>query len=74
MSQFGIRQPIPAFPVLLRRDDSEPIVDMNSLLHAIFDRASYDLVIDYSQATMSFLEKDGPVCADTLHQQHDLGS
>jgi len=46
---FSLRQSIPAFPLPLRPDDQEPTVDLGSLLHQIYDRAGYDLVIKYDQ-------------------------
>ncbi|WP_373528141.1 DUF4058 family protein [Nostoc sp.] len=42
---FNLQDVIPAFPLPLRTGDSEPLVDLQSLLTGIYDRASYDLVI-----------------------------
>lgn len=39
--------PIPAIPIPLLPGDPEPILDLNSVLHSLIDRAGYDLVIDY---------------------------
>jgi len=44
---FGVRDPIPKFSLPLRRGEEEPIVDLGRVLHALYDRASYDLRIDY---------------------------
>lgn len=44
---FGVRDPIPPFPLPLRRGEDEPAVDLGNILHALYDRASYDLRIDY---------------------------
>ncbi|MEQ8462899.1 DUF4058 family protein [Coleofasciculus sp. E1-EBD-02] len=46
---FGLKEPIPAFPVPLRPDDPEPIVDLQQLLNDIYERARFDLAINYSQ-------------------------
>ena len=46
---FGLRQPIPNFPLPLLPDDDEPEVELNAILHAVYERARYDLVVDYSQ-------------------------
>lgn len=46
---FGLREPIPTFPLPLRRGEDEPRVDLGRILHALDDRASYDLRIDYSR-------------------------
>lgn len=47
---FGVRDPIPTFPIPLRRDEAEPDVDVSRVLHSLYDRASYDLRIDYRLA------------------------
>ena len=44
---FGVRQPIPLFPLPLKPGDQEPTVEVGGLLHELYDRASYDLRIDY---------------------------
>lgn len=44
---FSLRQPIPRFKLPLLKGDEEPIIDLTSLLHNIYERAGYDLVIDY---------------------------
>ena len=46
---FGVRDPIPPFPLPLRRGEDEPAVDLGNILHALYDRASYDLRIDYER-------------------------
>jgi hypothetical protein len=44
---FDVQEPIPTFPMPLRPDEEEPTVDLNQLLHDLYDRAGYDLSIDY---------------------------
>ena len=46
---FNLQDSIPSFALPLRTADSEPLVDLQSLLTGIYDCAGYDLVIDYSQ-------------------------
>lgn len=46
---FDVQHRIPAFPLPLRQDDPEPLVDLNQLLHDLYDRAGYDLSIDYGR-------------------------
>ena len=46
---FSMRQPIPTFPLPLLPDDAEPAVDLGALLNGVYDRAGYDLVIQYDQ-------------------------
>ena len=53
---FSVRDPIPTFPLPLRPGDEEPLVDLNALLHALYDRAGYDLSIDYTRDPVPPLE------------------
>lgn len=46
---FGVRQPIPTFPLPLLPGDAEPTVDLNDLLHSLYTRARYDLRVDYTR-------------------------
>ncbi len=46
---FNIQNSIPSFLLPLRTGDVEPIVDLQTILNELYDRASYDLVIDYHQ-------------------------
>ena len=47
---FGLRDPIPRFRLPLRPGDDEPEVDLGALLHALYERASYDLRLDYDRS------------------------
>ena len=55
---FSIRQPIPHFNVPLQEGDEEPVLDIGRLLHDLYDRAGYDLRIDYTA------EPDPPLTAE----------
>jgi hypothetical protein len=46
---FTLRQPVPTFPLPLLPGDQEPLVDLGALIHEVYDRARYKLVIDYRQ-------------------------
>jgi hypothetical protein len=46
---FGIRDPLPGFRLPLQPGDEEPMVDLGKLLHEIYDRARFDLAVDYTQ-------------------------
>ena len=50
---FTVRDPIPSFRLPLQPDDPEPLVDLNHVLHVLYDRAGYDLRLDYGAATDS---------------------
>jgi Protein of unknown function (DUF4058) len=45
---FGVRQPIPPFSLPLKPGDQEPSVDLGRILHDLYDRASYDLRLNYT--------------------------
>jgi len=46
---FGVRQPIPTFPLPLLPEDAEPTVDLGALLNTVYEQAGYDLVIHYHE-------------------------
>jgi hypothetical protein len=45
---FGVRQPIPAIPIPLLPEDPEPSLELNAVVHALYDRARFDLRLDYT--------------------------
>lgn len=45
---FNLRQPIPTFHLPLRPDDVEPLVNLGALLHDLYERAGYALILDYA--------------------------
>lgn len=66
---FALRQPIPTFPLPLRPDDAEPLVDLGALLQGVYDRAGYDMVINYQQPPPPPLnEEDAAWAAEQLRQ------
>jgi hypothetical protein len=46
---FNIQQPIPDIPIPLRPGEPEPMLPLNMILHELYDRAGYDLFVDYRQ-------------------------
>ncbi|MEC4818793.1 MAG: DUF4058 family protein [Scytonema sp. PMC 1069.18] len=46
---FNLRQPIPAFPVPLRKGEQEPFLELQPLVHQVYDRARLELAIDYNR-------------------------
>ena len=47
---FSVRDHVPPVPVPLRKGEEEPTVEVGEVLGALYDRASYDLRVDYRQA------------------------
>jgi len=54
---FGVRDTIPEFPIPLRRGETAPVLPLNQVLHDLYDRAGYDLAIDYSQPAEPLLDE-----------------
>ena len=69
---FGVRQPIPSFSLPLKPDDQEPTVDLGQILHDLYDRASYDLRLDYKTDPAPPLMPAEAVWADELLRQKGL--
>lgn len=69
---FGVRNPIPEFALPLQPGDAEPVVALNRLLHALYDRAGYDLRIDYRQEPEPPLEYADALWSDALLRQAGL--
>jgi len=69
---FGVRQPIPAFALPLQREDAEPRFDLQTLLAELYDRAGYDLAIDYRGEPVPPLSAEDAVWADALLRAQGL--
>jgi hypothetical protein len=52
--------------------DKEPIVDLQELINGIYDRASYDLVIDYSQEAVPELSEEDKIWVDEVLKEQKL--
>jgi hypothetical protein len=46
---FGVRLPIPPIPIPLLPKDAEPSLDLGAVLHALYERARFDLRLDYAK-------------------------
>jgi hypothetical protein len=45
---FNLPEPIPTFSLPLRQKDPEPVIDLQILINGVYDRAGFDLVINYN--------------------------
>ena len=71
---FKLRQLIPNFPVPLLQEDPEPIVPLNQLVHELYDRAGYDMAIDYNQPLDPPLSSEDAAWAESLiNKKHPEG-
>lgn len=69
---FNLQNIIPSFPLPLRSEDVEPLVELQTLVSEIYNRASYDLVIDYSPEPVPALSEADAVWADALLREKGL--
>lgn len=69
---FTVRQPIPDFPLPLQRGEEELLVPLNALLHELYDRAGYDLRINYRREPEPPLGKEDAAWADVLLREQGL--
>ncbi len=69
---FDLQNMIPSFPLPLRSQDVEPLLDLQTLLSELYDRASYDLVIDYSREPVPPLSEADAAWADALLREKGL--
>jgi hypothetical protein len=69
---FGVRQSSPPFPLPLKPHDREPTVDLGRILHDLYDRASYDLRLDYTGDPDPPLPSADAAWADQLLRQKGL--
>jgi hypothetical protein len=63
---LSVRDPLPTIPIALRPGDPEPTLPLKQLLHDLYDRARYDLAIDYSQPPVPPLHDDDMAWARQL--------
>ncbi|NWF79757.1 MAG: DUF4058 family protein [Chloroflexi bacterium] len=62
----SVRKPLPHLRIPLHPGDPEPELDLNTILHALYERAGYDLRIDYRAPAEPPLEGDDARWADEL--------
>jgi Protein of unknown function (DUF4058) len=63
---FGVRQAIPVVPIPLLRKDPEPMLDLNAVFHALYERARFDLRLDYASPPVPRLEEDDAAWAQKI--------
>jgi hypothetical protein len=69
---FGLQEKIPAFLLPLHRGDREPLVDLEAVIHGVYDRAGFDLAIDYTHEPVPPLAEADVAWAIALLQQQGL--
>ncbi|UBF29115.1 DUF4058 family protein [Kovacikia minuta CCNUW1] len=74
LSAFSLRDPISGFPLPLKVGDAEPLVNLNEILNGVYERAGFDLRIDYTQPLQPPLAEGGMAWIDGLLQEAGLRS
>ncbi|MEH2378386.1 MAG: DUF4058 family protein [Nostoc sp.] len=69
---FNLLDIIPRFPLPLRSGDTEPVIDLQTLLNEVYDIYGYDLVVDYSQQPVSALLEADTAWVDALLREKGL--
>ena len=46
---FSLRQPIPEITIPLQKGEDEPTLTLNAVLHSLYNRARFDLRLDYNE-------------------------
>ncbi|MBI3959212.1 MAG: DUF4058 family protein [Chloroflexi bacterium] len=49
MHAFSLRQPIPEIRIPLQKGEDEPTLPLNDVLHSLYNRARFDLRLDYAE-------------------------
>lgn len=69
---FSVRQEIPSFPLPLQTEDTEPMVDLQSLIVRVYARARYDLAVDYNLEPVPPLNEEDRAWAAALLKEKGL--
>src|SRR5207248_7822478 len=63
---WSLRQPLPTIPIPLKRGDPDVPLDLQMVFTTVYDRARYDLTLDYSAALSPRLNKSDAAWAKRL--------
>jgi hypothetical protein len=63
---FNLSTPIPNFSLPLKPEDAEPLVDLQTVIQDLFERAGLDLAIDYNSPLIPPLQETEMVWVNDL--------
>lgn len=69
---FNLQHSIPSFLLPLQEEDTEPAIDLQTLIIGVYDQAAYDLVIDYTRELAPPLEEVNAAWVDALLREKGL--
>lgn len=70
--RFNMQEIIPTFQLPLREADSEPTIDLKTLLDDIYDRSSYDLKLNYQTKPLPSFSAEESIWLDDLLKEKKL--
>jgi hypothetical protein len=69
---FNLQNPIPSFALPLREGDTEPLLEIQTLISELYNEGNYDLVIDYAQEPVPAMSVNNVAWVDQLLKQQGL--
>ena len=69
---FELQETIPSFPLPLRQGDREPIVNLQELINGVYERAGFDLAIDYTRFSVPPLTETDAIWVKELLKKQTL--
>lgn len=69
---FNLPDRIPQFSLPLHLQNAEPLVDLQRLVHEIYDQGGYDLRLDYSREPMPTLSQNNAAWVDSVLREQGL--
>ncbi len=64
---WSVRMPLPGVPIPLKNADPDVMLDLQAVFTSVYDRARYDLTLDYSARLLPPLERPDASWARRLH-------
>lgn len=71
---FNLQHSIPSFPLPLRSEDQEPLIDLQTLMNTVYERAGYDFTINYTTEPVPPLSESDAAWVDSILRQQGLRS
>jgi Protein of unknown function (DUF4058) len=69
---FNLQNPIPSFSLPLREDDTEPLLEIQTLISELYNEGNYDLVINYAQEPVPAISVESTAWVDEVLKQKGL--
>ncbi|MEW5858242.1 MAG: DUF4058 family protein [Cyanobacteriota bacterium] len=69
---FNLQQEIPLFPLPLQPGDTEPVINLQDLVHRLYEQGSYDLAIDYTKEPIPPLSAADAAWVDKVLREQGL--